>query len=96
MRIYRRSRVELTVLDVDLTCGGSIGISREVMADHDIAQDEQVHVLNTNNGERFVTYARPEVFFIEDCKKDGCVLYGAAARLGVVGDKVIVITYEVK
>lgn len=49
---------------------------------------EQVNVLNINNGQRFVTYA------ISASRKSGTVLLnGPVARLGTVGDKVIIISY---
>ncbi|MFC1990106.1 aspartate 1-decarboxylase, partial [Chloroflexota bacterium] len=47
---------------------------------------EQVHVLNTNNGARFTTYA------IAGEKGEIC-LNGAAARLAVKGDIVILLSY---
>jgi len=54
----------------------------------DILPYERVHVLNLSNGERFETYA------IEGEAGSGVVcLNGPAARLGVPGDKVIVLTY---
>jgi aspartate 1-decarboxylase len=54
----------------------------------DIVAYEQVHVLNVNNGARFTTYA------IEGKEGNGDIcLNGAAARLGVKGDLVIILTY---
>jgi aspartate 1-decarboxylase len=54
----------------------------------DIVAYEQVHVLNVNNGARFTTYA------IEGKEGGGDIcLNGAAARLGVKGDVVIILTY---
>jgi aspartate 1-decarboxylase len=47
-----------------------------------------VHVLNVNNGARFTTYA------IEGEAGSGAIcLNGAAARLAVKGDIVIILTY---
>jgi aspartate 1-decarboxylase len=55
----------------------------------DILPYEQVHVLNINNGSRFTTYA------IEGKEGHGDIcLNGAAARLGVKGDIVIILTYD--
>ena len=49
---------------------------------------EQVHVLNLSNAERLITYV------IEAPAGSGTMmLNGPAARLGAVGDKVIVISY---
>lgn len=54
----------------------------------DIIEYEQVHVLNINNGARFTTYV------IEGKEGSGEIcLNGAAARLCVKGDLVIILTY---
>jgi aspartate 1-decarboxylase len=67
---------------------GSITIDKKLMAAADIVPYEQVHVLNVNNGARFTTYA------IEGPAGGGGIcLNGAAARLGLKGDLVIIITY---
>ena len=53
-----------------------------------IADHEVIHVVNVNNGERFTTYA------IEGARGSGVVgLNGAAARLGMQGDLVIIMTF---
>ncbi|MBV8690437.1 MAG: aspartate 1-decarboxylase, partial [Actinobacteria bacterium] len=59
---------------------------RRLMELSDIRENEQVAVLDINNGNRFETYA------IEGGPGEVC-LNGAAARLVQPGDKVIVITY---
>ena len=49
---------------------------------------ELVQVVNINNGQRFETYA------IEDAPGSGQIkLNGAAARLGHVGDLIIILSY---
>jgi len=49
---------------------------------------EQVHVLNLNNASRLITY------IIEAPAGSGTVLLnGPAARLGLKGDKVVVLAY---
>jgi len=79
-------RATVTALDLDYE--GSITIDEELLEKADILPGEQVHVLNINNGERFVTYA------IAAPRGSGTVLLnGPAARLGTVGDKVIIISY---
>jgi len=65
---------------------GSLSIDPALMELADICDGEQVHVVNINNGERFVTYAIPG-------GPGEIGLNGAAARLGVPGDKVIIMTY---
>jgi aspartate 1-decarboxylase len=79
-------RATVTALDLDYE--GSITIDEELLEKADILPGEQVHVLNINNGERFITYA------IAAPRGSGTVLLnGPAARRGTVGDKVIVLTY---
>lgn len=78
--------MEAIIEGTNLNYQGSITIPRKLMVDNDIEDNEQVHVLNKNNGNRFITYA------IEG----GCVcLNGAAARMGVVGDSLIILTYHI-
>jgi aspartate 1-decarboxylase len=76
------------VTDANIDYEGSIAIDRKLMLAADILPYEQVHVLNINNGARFTTYA------IEGKEGSGDIcLNGAAARLGVKGDVVIILTY---
>ena len=67
---------------------GSISIDELLLTAAGIVPYEQVHVVNVNNGERFITYA------IAAAPGSGSIeLNGAAARLGVKGDKSIVMSY---
>ena len=67
---------------------GSITIDRTLMEAADLLPGEQVHVLNLNNGSRIVTYV------IEAPANSGTVLLnGPAARMGQVGDLVIILAY---
>jgi len=75
-----------TVTEANLNYVGSITIDRELMAEADIREWEQVFVVNVNNGARFETYA------MEGVKGEIC-LNGAAARLAHPGDLVIIFTY---
>ena len=78
-----------TVTGADLNYEGSIAVDLDLLTAADILPGEQVHVLNVNNGSRLITYT------IEAPAGSGTVmLNGPAARLGVVGDKVIVIAYR--
>ncbi len=65
---------------------GSITIDAELMKCADILDNEQVQVLDIDNGQRFETYA------ISGTSGQICV-NGAAARLVQPGDRVIVLTY---
>jgi len=75
-----------TVTEADLHYVGSIALDPDLMQRADILENEQVHVLDIDNGARFETYA------ITGGPGDVCV-NGAAARMVQPGDKVIVITY---
>ena len=87
MRIMLKSKIHRAcVTEVNLDYEGSITIDKKLMEEADILPYEQVEVLNINNGARFNTYA------IEGNTGEIC-LNGAAARLGVKGDPVIILTY---
>ncbi len=76
------------VTEADLNYEGSVTIDSDLMDAADILPNEQVQVLNVNNGERFDTYA------IRGPRGSGMIcLNGAAARLAHVGDLVIILTY---
>ena len=67
---------------------GSIAIDRNLLEAADLLPGEQVHVLNLSNTARLVTYV------IEAEAGSGTVmLNGAAARLGVPGDLLIILSY---
>jgi aspartate 1-decarboxylase len=89
MRTMLKSKIHRArVTDANIDYEGSITIDRKLMAEADILPYEQVHVLNINNGARFTTYA------IEGEAGSGAIcLNGAAARLAVKGDIVIILTY---
>lgn len=87
MRIMLKSKIHrVCVTDVNINYEGSITIDRKLMEAVDILPYEQVQVLNINNGARFTTYA------IEGEKGEIC-LNGAAAKLAVKGDLVIILSY---
>ncbi len=84
-----RSKIHrATLTQTDLNYEGSITIDRDLLEAAEMLPGEQVHVLNLNNGERLVTYT------IEGPAGSGTMLLnGPAARLGVPGDLIIVISY---
>ena len=90
MRQFLRSKIHrATITQTDLHYEGSLTLDRDLMDAADIADHEVIHVVNVNNGERFTTYA------IEGERRSGVVgLNGAAARLGMPGDLVIIMTFE--
>lgn len=75
-----------TVTDANLNYVGSITIDRALMQAADLLENEQVQVLDIDNGARFETYVIPGE------AGDMC-LNGAAARLVQPGDKIIVVSY---
>jgi aspartate 1-decarboxylase len=77
-----------TLTGTELNYEGSITVDADLLRKADILPGEQVHVLNVNNGSRLVTYAIPAP------RGSGTVLLnGPAARLGTVGDQVVILTY---
>lgn len=78
------------VTEADLNYVGSITIDKNIMDAADIVENEKVTIVNNNNGERFETYV------IEGQAGSGIIcLNGAAARLAVRGDIVIILTYTI-
>ena len=91
LRTMMRAKIHgATLTGVNLHYLGSITIDAGLMEQLDIITNEQVHVLNLNNGARLETYVIPGE------KGSGVVaLNGAAARLAAPGDKVLVVSYAV-
>jgi aspartate 1-decarboxylase len=78
--------IRLTAVKPDYE--GSITIDEEYLTRAGILPFEEVHVLNLSTGARIVTYA------ISGEKGSGSIeLNGPAARLGMVGDEIMVLTY---
>lgn len=76
------------ITEAELFYEGSITIDEGLLKAVDILPGEKVDVLNLNNGNRFETYA------IAGKAGSGQIcLNGPAARLGLVGDQVIVLSY---
>ena len=88
-RTFLKSKIHrATVTEANLNYEGSLTIDRNLMEQADILEFEKVSVVNINNGARFETYVIPGE------KGSGVIcLNGAAARLGEVGDKIIIISY---
>ena len=89
LRTVLKSKISYaTITDSNLFYEGSIGIDEEWLEKSNIKPYEQVQVVNVNNGERLITYAIPE-------KKGSknIVLNGPAARRGLVGDDLMIISY---
>jgi aspartate 1-decarboxylase len=88
LRPFCRCKIhQATVTSSSLEYAGSMTIPEEVMRKLDIREGEQVEVANINNGERWTTYA------ITGKKPRDFCLNGAAARLGQVGDRLIIMVF---
>ena len=76
------------VTEANLNYMGSITIDEDLMDAANLIAGEKVHIVNNNNGARFVTY------IIKGERGSGCIcLNGAAARLVQEGDVVIIMSY---
>ena len=79
-------RVKVT--GADLNYIGSITIDNDLMDAANILEGEKIHIVNNNNGERFVTYVIP------GSRGSGEInVNGAAARKVNIGDILILISY---
>ncbi len=79
-----------TITDKNLEYEGSITIDPVLTRAAGIEEGELVQVVNINNGARFETYV------INGEENSGIIsLNGAAARLGEIGDKVIIMAYAI-
>lgn len=87
MQCYLAAKIhDVRVTDKALHYEGSVGIDALLLQAAGIAPYEQVHVINTATGARWVTYALPAA-------QGAFILNGGGARLGEVGDRCIVLTY---
>lgn len=77
-----------TVTDANLNYEGSLSVDKTLLEAVDVYPFEKIKVYNINNGERFDTY------IIEAPAGSGIIaLNGAAARKGLPGDLVIIVSY---
>jgi aspartate 1-decarboxylase len=77
-----------TVTHCELHYEGSCAIDDCLLDASDIRENEQIHVWNISNGERFITYA------IRAERGSGIIsLNGSAARRASVGDLVIIAAF---
>lgn len=90
MRTMLKSKIHRAhVTETNIHYEGSITIDKTLMDEADILPYEQVQIVNINNGARFETYV------IEGHPNSGEIcLNGAAARLAVPGDIVIILSYS--
>jgi len=88
-RTLLKSKIHRAVVtDCELHYEGSCAIDEDLLEASDIAENEQVHIWNINNGERFVTYA------IRGERGSGMIsVNGSAARRAAVGDLIIIASF---
>jgi aspartate 1-decarboxylase len=77
-----------SITGANLNYIGSITIDEDLMDASNLIENEKVHVLNLNNGERLVTYV------IKGERGSGEIcLNGAAARKVLIGDVIIIMSF---
>jgi aspartate 1-decarboxylase len=89
IRIMLKSKIAMArITGTQLEYEGSITVDADLLEAANILHGEQVQVLNINNGNRFITYG------IAAQRGSGMViLNGPAARLGMKGDTIIILSY---
>lgn len=78
----------VSVTQADLNYIGSVTIDEDLMDAANLIENEQVHVLNYTNGERFITYVLKG-----DRGSSVICLNGPAALKVSLGDHVIILSY---
>ncbi len=90
MRSFLRSKIhKARVTEVDIDYEGSIGIDRALTQKVGLMPGEKVLVVDNTNGVRLETY------IIEEEENSGkVIMYGAAGRLIMKGDEIIIMGFE--
>ena len=88
-RTLLKSKIHrVAVTDCELHYEGSCAIDEDLLDAANMMENEQVHIWNINNGERFVTYA------IRGERGSGIIsVNGSAARRAAVGDLIIIAAF---
>jgi aspartate 1-decarboxylase len=77
-----------TITQKDLFYVGSITIDEAIMQQANLQENEKVHIVNLNNGERLETYV------IKGAKNSNIIaLNGPAARKAEIGDQIFILSY---
>jgi aspartate 1-decarboxylase len=89
IRTLLKSKIHrAAVTHCELNYEGSCAIDEDLLEAANICDNEQVHIWNINNGERFITYA------IRAQRGSRIIsVNGSAARRAAVGDLVIIATF---
>jgi aspartate 1-decarboxylase len=88
-RTLLKSKIHrVAVTHCELHYEGSCAIDEDLLEAANIVENEQVHLWNINNGERFITYA------IKGQRGSGMIsVNGSAARRAAVGDLLIIASF---
>ena len=88
-RTLLKSKIHrVAVTDCELHYEGSCAIDEDLLDAAGMTENEQVHIWNINNGERFITYA------IRGERGTGIIsVNGSAARRAAVGDLIIIAAF---
>ncbi len=88
-RMFLHGKIrDIRITKTNLEYEGSITLDEDYLERAGIHPNEEVHVLNADTGSRLTTYV------IRGKRGSGAVeLNGPAARLGMVGDRVMVLSY---
>jgi aspartate 1-decarboxylase len=86
-----KSKIHHAVItEANLHYMGSLTLDVGLMEAANLIENEKIHVVNINNGERLETY------LIKGGRGTGvCCLNGPAARKGAEGDIIIIISYAI-
>lgn len=88
LNMFKAKIHQAVITQADLNYEGSLTVDEDLLDAAGILVHEKVQVVNINNGNRFETYT------IRGKRGSGIIgLNGACARLGMPGDRVIIITY---
>lgn len=84
-----KSKIHRAVItEANLNYVGSLTLDENLMDAANMIENEKVQIVNVNNGERLDTY------LIKGKRGSGvCCLNGPAARRGMVGDIIIILSY---
>ena len=88
-RTLLKSKIHrVAVTQCELHYEGSCAIDEDLLDAAGICENEQIHIWNINNGERFITYA------IQGARGSGMIsVNGSAARRASVGDLLIIAAF---
>lgn len=90
IQIMKSKVHRLTITEANIDYVGSLTLDGDIMDAAGMIDNEKVQIVNANNGERLETY------LIRGESGSGvCCLNGPAARKGIAGDTVIVISYGI-